>query len=80
MTRSRCLHNIGRSLRVAGKPYAKWTVVKDPVPKHEFKKTCSVCFPRCYPFVKVIGDETKLGDLVEGMPAPLEEDGQSFSS
>lgn len=79
VTRTHCLHIIGKCFRVPGKHYIKWAVVEDPVPKDKYRKSCNVCFPKGYPLVNVISDETILGDLAEGMPGVLEEEDETSS-
>ncbi len=42
------------SFRIPGVRYSGWKLVCDPVPRSEYERACSQCFPRGYPIVEEV--------------------------
>ena len=84
IARTDCLHIVGACHRVPGKHYAKWRVVKDPVPADAFKHACRRCFPRGYQLTRPMEENELSEDVETGVPKLQEDelasDSQSSSS
>ena len=78
--RTNWLHIVGACHRVPGVHYARWSVVKDPVPPSAYKGACRRCFPKGYPLTKEPYVEVLEEKVEEGVPELQEDEIASSSS
>ena len=77
---AQCLHIVGNCFRTPGIHYLQWIAVADPVPEDFYKKVCSLCFPRGYPFLDASPPEQVEAHMDSGMPADVANGNVSSSS
>lgn len=80
VARTNSLHIVGACHRIPGIHYAKWSIVKDPVPPSAYKGACRRCFPKVYPLTKEFHCEALDEKVEDGVPELQEDEIASSSS